>query len=311
MSNIDAIINSIKEIFNMSEENISSLSVMLNNIDSNHIFNKFGLESEEYSFSKDELISRTNLLNALMEIILENPNLDIIKKDERKKILITLYGTTASLYEQLLEQYNNNIFEDITYLVMYSMLSYLADKQTISNLVIEEYNEKLLKNKYMLHNMDTIKKLEFNTYYLIILMVSNIKNYDGLVNLNSNINNAQKLLDEAQEIELSKDEINIENGMKISSFGNIIYLTVLLKEYLFAGKITSEENQDIYSLIDIYSYNAFHLLGMEDIELKIVGHLLKYTYEQIADNSIWNIAEKSPMIRQFIENNLNILKISY
>jgi superfamily II DNA/RNA helicase len=305
MSNIDAIINSIKEIFNMSEENISSLSVMLNNIDSNHIFNKFGLESEEYSFSKDELISRTNLLNALMEIILENPNLDIIKKDERKKILITLYGTTASLYEQLLEQYNDNIFEDITYLVMYSMLSYLADKQTISNLVIEEYNEKLLKNKYMLHNMDTIKKLEFNIYYLIILMVSNIKNYDGLVNLNSNINNAQKLLDEAQEIELSKDEINIENGMKISSFGNIIYLTVLLKEYLFAGKITSEENQDIYSLIDIYSYNAFHLLGMEDIELKIVGHLLKYTYEQIADNSIWNIAEKSPMIRQFIENNLS------
>ena len=165
MSNIDAIISSIKEIFNMSEENISSLSIMLNNIDAKHIFNKFGSEPEEYNYSRVELISKTNLLNALMEIILENPNLDAIKNNERKKILVALYGTTASLYEQLIEQCNDSILENASYLVMYSMLSYLADRQTISNLVIDEYNEKLLRNKDVLLDMDIMKKLEFNTYY--------------------------------------------------------------------------------------------------------------------------------------------------
>jgi len=304
MSSVDAILKSVKEVFNMSEENISSLIVMLNNIEANHIYYKFGLKTKENNYSKHDLISKANLLNALMEIILENPKMELIDSSERKKMLIDLYGTTATLYEQLLTQCSDNELERLSYLVMYSMLSYLADKQTISNLVIEGYNDKLTNLKDVIAEMDVMSKLEFNTYYLIILMVSNIKNYDGLVNLNSNLNKAQKVLDEAQEIELSRKKMNISNGMRISAFGNIIYLTGLLKEYLFKGSIESEENQDIYSVIDMYSYNAFYLLGTEDIELKLIGHLLKYVYEQIAENSIWNIAEKSPKIRQFIENNL-------
>lgn len=80
-------------------------------------------------------------------------------------------------------------------------------------------------------------------------------------------------------------------GLRIASYGNIIYLTTVLKEYLFSGKIDSSENQDIYSVIDMYSYNAFHLLDNESIDLKLIGHLLRYAYERVAENSIWNIAE--------------------
>lgn len=304
MSSIDMIINSIKAVFNMSEEKISSLSVMLNAMDANHIYNKFGLNENKYIYSKEDLLSKINLLNALLELVLENPNMEAIDINERKNLLINLYGTTASLYEQLFDQSQESVLENSAYLVMYSMLSYLADKQTISNLVIEEYNKKLTYKKSVLSGMDIMKQLEFSTYYLIVLMVSNIKNYDGLVNLNANIERTQQLLDEAQEIELAKEKICVENGMRISAFGNIIYLTGLLKEYLFNGKISNEENQNVYSLINIYSYNAFHLLGVENIELKLIGHLLKYAYGQIAENSIWNIAEKSPKIREFIENNL-------
>ena len=47
------------------------------------------------------------------------------------------------------------------------------------------------------------------------------------------------------------------------------------------------------------------MLGNEEIELKLIGYLLKYSYEQVAMNSIWNIADKSPKIRKFIENNLS------
>lgn len=136
-------------------------------------------------------------------------------------------------------------------------------------------------------------------------MVSNIKNYNGLVNLDNNIEKAEIILEQVQKNEIERDVIDLTIGLKIGAFGNIIYLSKLLREYLFGGKIENEESQDIFSLIDIYSYNAFYLLGNEEIELKLIGYLLKYSYEQVAMNSIWNIADKSPKIRKFIENNLS------
>lgn len=305
MNNIDRITNLIKEVFNTSEENISSLADMLNNIDASHIHRKFESMPKENIYSKDDLLSKVNLLNALMSIVLENPTMEEIGSNERKKLLSDLYKTTASLYEQLFEQSTENLLENLSYLVMYSMLSYLADEQTISNITIEEYSRSIISIKGIISDMDIMSQLEFHTYYLIILMVSNVKNYDGLISLDSHIKNAETLLEKAQENELEKEEMDIKNGLKISAFGNIIYLSRLLREYLFDGKIKNEENQDIYTLIDIYSYNAFYLLGTEDIELKLIGYLLKYSYEQVAENSIWNIAEKSPKIRKFIEDNLS------
>ena len=97
--------------------------------------------------------------------------------------------------------------------------------------------------------------------------MSNIKNYDGLTRLNSFIKRANDSLDEAQREELAKAELDILVSLKIASYGNIIYLTTVLKEYLFSGKIDSSENQDIYSVIDMYSYNAFHLLDNESIDI--------------------------------------------
>lgn len=305
MNNINIIVNSIKAVFDdISEEKISSLSVMLSEIEANNIYRKFNANSKEKIFEEDELHAKADLLSALLEIVLENPNMDEIERNKRKELLNDLYGAIATLYEQLLKQNQENEWEHLPSLVMYSMLSYLADNQTISDLVIKNYNQKLMKKQQQYLNMSVMERLEADTYYLIIIMMSNIRNNDGLLKLNSYIDRAQKTLDDAQMSELEKEDIDIQNGLKISAFGNIIYLTYTLKEYLFAGKISSEENQDIYSVIDIYSYNAFHLLGDDDISTKIIGHLLKYSYAQVAENSIWNIAEKSPKIKQFIENNL-------
>src|SRR5699024_5593580 len=92
-------------------------------------------------------------------------------------------------------------------------------------------------------------------------------------------------------------------GLRIGAFGNIIYLTNILKKYLFSGEIERSENQDIYGVIDMYSFNAFHLLADGQIELKLIGHLLRYAYEKVAENSIWNSPAKSPLIKKFIKEN--------
>ena len=58
--------------------------------------------------------------------------------------------------------------------------------------------------------------------------MSNIKNYDGLMNLNSYIEQANANLDKAQNEELAKDVLDLSAGLKIASFGNIIYLSSIL-----------------------------------------------------------------------------------
>lgn len=306
MEYIESIINSIEKIFDISEENISSLTVMLSDIETSHLYNRFSPQKQSKKYSNNDLLSKANLLNALLEIVLENPNMDLIEKDKRKGLLVGLCGTVASLYEQIICQIDDDeCWENMSYLVMYSMLSYMADRQTMSDMVIKEYNAKLSKMMNLYYEFPTIQKLEYDTYYLIVLLMSNIKNYDGLMQLNSFIKRADDDLAEAQREELAKEEMDILVGLKIASYGNIIYLTTILKEYLFSGEIDSSENQDIYSVIDMYSYNAFHLLDNESIDMKLIGHLLRYAYERVAENSIWNIAEKSPLIRKFIEENLS------
>ena len=306
MLHTESIIKSIEQIFSLSEENISSLTVMLADIEAERIYEKFSSQTLKRNYLEYDLLAKINLLNALLEIILENPNMELVEKDKRKELVMGLCGTVATLYEQILKQTDSNeVWRNMPYLVMYSMLSYMADRQTISDLVIKEYNKNLNKMVNVYHTFSTVEQLAYDTYYLIIFLMSNIKNYDGLMNLNSYIENANANLDKAQNVELEKDVLDLSAGLRIASFGNIIYLSSILKEYLFTGKIDSTENQDIFSVIDMYSYNAFYLLGNEYIELRIIGHLLRYSYEKIAENSIWNIAEKSPLIRRFIEENLS------
>lgn len=47
------------------------------------------------------MLSKANLLNALLEIVLENPDMDLIESGKRKELLAGLCGTVASLYEQV------------------------------------------------------------------------------------------------------------------------------------------------------------------------------------------------------------------
>lgn len=306
METIKSMIKTIEKVFHLSEENLSSLAVMLADIEAGRLYDRFSAVIPKRTYLTSDLISKANLLNALLEIILENPNMESIQRDKRKDLIRGVSGIVASLYEQVLHQINDDeLWNGMPYLVMYSMLSYMADCQTISDLVIKEYNNKLAKLIDVYDELPVIKQLENDAYYLIVYLMSNIKNYEGLLQLNTLLDRANKNLDGAQRIEIEKEDLIISNGLKIGAFGNIIYLTTVLKDFLFTGKIDSSENQDIFSVIDMYSYNAYHLLTNESIELKIIGHLLRYAYEDVAENSIWNIAEKSPLIRKFIEQNLS------
>ena len=150
MDYIKSIINSIEKVFDVSEENISSLKVMLTDIEAGHLYNRFSAEEQRKKYINSDLISKVNLLNALLEIILENPNMDLIENEKRKELIVSLCGTIASLYEQIIEQTSiDQYWNNMKYLVMYSMLSYMADRQTMSDLIIKDYSARLFQTKHL------------------------------------------------------------------------------------------------------------------------------------------------------------------
>ena len=215
MLHMESIIKSIEQIFSLSEENISSLTVMLADIEAERIYKKFSSTSLQRNYLECDLLAKINLLNALLEIILENPNMESVEKDKRKELVMGLCGTASTLYEQILNQTDSNeAWRNMPYLVMYSMLSYMADRQTTSDLVIKEYHENLIKTVSVYHTFSTVEQLGYDTYYLIIFLMSNIKNYDGLMNLNSYIEQANANLDKAQNEELAKDVLDLSAGLK-------------------------------------------------------------------------------------------------
>ena len=74
MDYIKSIINSIEKVFDVSEENISSLKVMLTDIEAGHLYNRFSAEEQRKKYINSDLISKVNLLNALLEIIFVKKN---------------------------------------------------------------------------------------------------------------------------------------------------------------------------------------------------------------------------------------------
>ncbi len=168
MEHIKSIINSIEKVFDVSEENLSSLAVMLADIEAGHLYDKFSAEEQRKRYLNSDLLSKVNLLNALLEIILENPNMDLVESEKRKELLVSLCGIVASLYEQVLEQTHvDEYWNNMQYLVMYSMLSYMADRQTMSDLIIKDYNAKLAQTEHLYNKSLTIRKLEYDSYYLM------------------------------------------------------------------------------------------------------------------------------------------------
>ena len=90
MEYIESIINSIEKVFDVSEENISSLTVMLSDIEAGHLYNRFSAEEQRKKYINSDLLSKVNLLNALLEIILENPNMELIENEKRKELIVGL-----------------------------------------------------------------------------------------------------------------------------------------------------------------------------------------------------------------------------
>lgn len=66
MEYIKSIINSIEKVFDVSEENISSLTVMLSDIETSHLYNMFSAEEQSKKYLNSDLLSKAEFAECII-----------------------------------------------------------------------------------------------------------------------------------------------------------------------------------------------------------------------------------------------------
>ncbi|MDI3541075.1 MAG: ATP-dependent helicase [Thermosediminibacterales bacterium] len=251
---------------------------------------------------------KLDAISSLIYILHHNPKLNNttakIKGEKGKDVLKTLYNVAfeLSINKFILKKEMPNI-ERLFILTLVSFYGLLADKQTISDIFIKKYIDDLIKS--VSHEENLIKRLEAFIYIALITLTIKIDSKSALDNLDRVINDVEYMLGLVQQSEIDKESIDMEKAFLIAGLANIIYITKIVKTYLFTGKVESDERANIYSYIDKYCYNANKLLKeTKEENIKKTANLLKYTLEQICRNSIWSFADRSPVIKKFFIKSL-------
>ena len=321
MANItmDTVLENLIDTLDKRSGEVSGLLSILDaheRLELEHLFDQ--LKSRD--ISRDELSEmsiKTDVLTSLLFIIQNNPRFDTAlesfferNNDLQKKLeelyqssdlIKSLYLISFELYKNYYESIEDDYLTRLSILVLFSLNALLADKQTISTLIVKrdilDYLEQVRDES------DNLMKLEGYTYIILIYLVTQIKDRQELEKVNSIITNANHVLEEIQKQEMEKDNMDLSRAIRISGLANILYIAESIKNYLFTGKISQEETMEIHSFIDTYCYNTIKLLGnVEDTYLKNISKLLKYALERVCNNSIWRIADRNPKFKNYFKN---------
>jgi hypothetical protein len=288
----EEIITKIKEMFSKDSNEISELVKTLSSHERKVLENRLNNVSINNANHNNEDINRTvKALNIISDIIDNRTNI----KD--KSIIEMINNMIFELYKMQYDliDYNCNVL-DIDYIIsMYAMYSLVCDKETMvdKNLrtKIKELKDKTLKEENL--------NIEHKLYLSILCIVRRISDQNDVNEIKQLINTIQDDLNDMQKVEIKNEEIEYTTIL-IGIIGNLLYSIQSVAEYIIYGNNKNDNN--IYTTIDTYIYNAMQIAEfstndrLNDI-IKGLGKVLKL----LCDNSIWKIAERSPIFNKFFK----------
>lgn len=283
------IVENIKQILDKTDLTSSNIVDILH-IQSQLELQKRLLSNLGSSFDEkkiEDIRSKSDILTSLCILINNEPRLQEelanYKKEHKSDLLQELYSISCEIYKILYEQ-----FDEINYLIYSVMYATLADKLPSINQDIEEFLVKYISN-----NQNKVFLLKESICVSILKIFKLIKDKSSSEDLSYTISKLDKLTIEMQNTNL--EELSIQDSFYIAGLSNINYILKKVSEYLLTGKI--EEN--IYTIISTYSFNSIKLLNNVDKNLANVVKILQVSMQQLCKNSIWNLTEKSPLIKHF------------
>jgi helicase len=302
------LVSHLSTILDKKSKDIVEVLRILDTQEKNELLLKFNLidKTDHFDISKlSDIRVKADAISSLIPVLLNNP----ILKSSIEKIQNNGDNRTRDLLKELYQigydlnktSFYTGNYEDenerLSVLVISSINAILADKVTEADFLINEnINDFILKRTEISKD---VQKLVYNTYLLILFLLRKVRDQEEKKFAEDTLEECEQLLVKIQGVESSTDEIN--DGFLIGGLANLIYILKSVKTYLYTGKAETEDN--IYSMLETYCYNAVKLLENTDQEkLTKVANILKYGLEQICRNSIWEITNKSPLIKRFFEN---------
>ncbi len=283
------------------EGQIADVMSLLSKRERFYLYQRLNVVTNDHEWASllTKLKLKIDAINSLILFIVEKPQVNELittSKDNSKTLLVQLYELLYSLNTAYVSSYKENSIERFEALVFAAVSGVCADRTPEVAILIKD-NWSWISN---LHPENLASRLRLEVFKFNLTLYGKISNKRDLDFINTCEKDATSVLMEYQKIEANKAIIDIENGFVIGTFGNFIYVLKNLKEYLFTGRSSSGDN--ITSLIETYIFNALKLSkGIDSGLLISIIHHSKYALEQLYKNSIWQVADRSPLIKAFFE----------
>ena len=299
----ESIIKDIQRMFSKDSNEISKIMKTLSSHEKEVLEKKINnvfISTENYN--KEDINRVIKALNIIIDIIDNRTNI----KD--KNIIIEINNIIFELYKLQYDLMTSNYeILDADYIItMYAMYSLVCDKETMVDkdlrINIDKLKEKNIKKE--------IYEIEHKLYLSILCIIRRIKNQNDVDEIRNLMKDIQNTLDYIQKIEIRNEEIEY-NTIIIGIIGNLLYAIQNVSEYIISGNNKNDNN--IYSIIDNYIYNAMQISEFNTNDrLNDVIKVLGKTLKKLCDNSIWKIAERSPIFNKFFKelNNKDNLLLS-
>ena len=309
------IVKNLENIFNKDSDEIAEVLKILNAQEKYVLKNRFGelFDKIRDPQSMKELTFKLDAIEALIFVLQNNPQVNNALKASisdtsgittRDSVLKKLYSLSFELYKSLIEtETEADPKKELSLWVLFALYGILADKQTISHLLIQEHLASNVQQTVSGANEE--EKLEESVYKLILKLLGKFSSREQISELAELLVDAENLLANIQDSIMAAEDLIVDNAFIISSLANVLCLIKSVKTFLFTGKVP-EEDGDVFSLIDNYCFNAIKLTeNIEGIYLNKIAYLLRYGLRQLCLNSIWQITGKSPAIKKFFEECLH------
>lgn len=299
------IINKQFSDFFNTDDHVADLLKLLSDTEKSYLYrrlNAYDVSTSDPGYEQ-KLKLKIETINSLILVVQERPQLNETLQNENKKngktTLIRLYELLFELNISFVSSLTVNDYQKLEAILFTVITGMCADRPAEAAMIIKSNN---WINAYTNPSIDLQLKTNIIKFNLSLYGIINCREHINAINA-LEASTLESLTD-YQEQQTQSDNISLQNGFTIGVFANFFHVLKNTKEYLFTGKNSKADS--LPSIIDTYIFNAIKLSANISSEtLTNIIHHSRYSLLQLYKNSVWQIADRSPLIRQFFANSIN------
>lgn len=288
--------NLLAQIVNTEDSNISAVASILDDYEREYISGLFNRDQFKFSnIDSNDIQIKLNALTIFIYKIYNTPDLNKRYFDNRPEMLTRLLEIAFGLYGNIIREEPKTY--EIRDVVLTSIYGILSDKVVELDHSLQQY----LASQCNIEKETKIDKMFNDTWVLFLYLSKNIASKIDLATINTLSSSIDKALNDLQDEMLAQEAPSIQDGIHISIIANLIYIFQEYYYYLLHGKLS--DGGRFLDKLQTYMYNAAKYAELiNDNKTKIIVVLLKTALEKLYQRSLWQIANITPAIHQFISH---------